>query len=382
VLKYIPFTFRNLLRNRRRTILTVLSVSISLFLLSLLFTVYTAFYHRERPPEQARRLITRHKVSLTHVLPESYGSRIASVSGVEGVMIQNWFGGIYIDDRPEHMFARFGVEADKLFDVYTEWTVPPEQLEAFLRDRTGIAVGKTIAEQNNLSLGQRITIKGDIYPFDLELTVRAIFEGRDDTVTFFHRKYLEEGLPEGYKGNAGVFVIQAAGAEDVPRIAREVDEMFRNAPQPTKTESAAAFELAFVNQIGNIKLFLLSIAGAVVFTILLVSGNTVAMSVRERIREIGVLKTLGFTSSVVLAMIIVEAIAMALLGGVLGVAFCFLVTQTMRNVMVSFFSGFVMPLWGIPICLAAAALIGLLSSVIPATIASRTQITEALRHTG
>jgi putative ABC transport system permease protein len=382
VWKYIPFTFRNLLRNRRRTILTVLSVTISLFLLSLLFTVYTAFYHRERPPEQARRLITRHKVSLTHVLPEYYGKRIAEIDGVENVMIQNWFGGVYIDSKPEHMFARFAADSEKIFDIYTEWKVPPEQLEAFLRDRQGMAVGKTIADQNNLKLGQRITIKGDIYPGNLELTVRAIFEGRDDSVTFFHRKYLEEGLPEGRKGNAGIFVIQARSTDDVARISHEVDEMYRNAPQPTKTESAAAFELSFVNQLGNIKLFLLSIAGAVVFTIVLVSANTVAMSVRERIREIGVLKTLGFTSSIVLGMIIVEAVAMALLGGVLGVGLCFLVTQGMRNVMVNFFSGFVMPLWGIPICLGAAALIGLCSSIIPATIAARTQITEALRHVG
>jgi putative ABC transport system permease protein len=166
------------------------------------------------------------------------------------------------------------------------------------------------------------------------------------------------------------------------RIAREVDEMYRNAPQPTKTETAAAFELSFVNQLGNIKLFLLSIAGAVVFTILLVSGNTVAMSVRERIREIGVLKTLGFTSSAVLTMIVVEAVAMALLGGVLGVALCFAVTQAMRDMMVSFFTGFVMPVWGIPLCLAAAVLIGFCSSIIPASIAARTEITEALRHSG
>jgi putative ABC transport system permease protein len=382
VWKYIPFTFRNLLRNRRRTILTVLSVTISLFLLSLLFTVYATFYHRERPAQQALRLITRHKVSLTHPLPEYYGNRIAEIAGVEGVMVQNWFGGIYIDTKPEHMFARFAADADKIFDIYTEWDVPPEQLDAFLRDRQGMAIGKSIADQNNLKLGQRITIKGDIYPMNPELTVRAIFSGRDDQVAFFHRKYLDEGVPEGYKGNAGIFVIQGRSTEDVARIAREVDEMFRNSPQPTKTESAAAFELSFVNQLGNIKLFLLSIAGAVVFTIVLVSANTVAMSVRERIREIGVLKTLGFTSSIVLAMIIVEAVAMALLGGVLGVALCYVVTQGMRDMMVSFFSGFAMPLWGVPICLAAAALIGLCSSVIPASLAARTQITEALRHSG
>jgi putative ABC transport system permease protein len=382
VLKFIPFTFRNLLRNRRRTILTVLSVTVSLFLLGTLLAVYAAFYHRDRPPEQARRLVTRHKVSLTHIIPEYYGQRIRAIEGVEGVCIQNWFGGVYIDNRPEHMFPRFAVDADKIFDIYTEYSMPPEQLQAFLNDRQGLAVGRSIADRIGLRLGQRITIQGDIYPVDLELTVRAIFEGRDDQVTFFHRKYLEESLPAEMKGNAGIFVIQGRSTEDVSRIAREVDGMFRNAPEPTKTESAAAFELTFVNQLGNVKLFLLSIAGAIVFTILLVSGNTVAMSVRERIREIGVLRTLGFTRRTVLAMIVAEAVVMALMGGALGVLLCLVATHGLEDMMVGFFTGFALPLWGVPICLGAAVLIGLCSSVIPASLAARTEITEALRHAG
>jgi putative ABC transport system permease protein len=170
--------------------------------------------------------------------------------------------------------------------------------------------------------------------------------------------------------------------EAVPRVAREIDEMFRNSPQQTKTETESAFQLSFVNQLGNIKLFLLSIAGAVVFTILLVSGNTVAMSVRERIKEVGVLKTLGFTSPVVLALIVSESVFLAMLGGLVGVGAAYLVTRAMADIMVSFFSGFVLPLWGVPICVAVAVLIGFLSSIVPATIAARTTITDALRHSG
>jgi putative ABC transport system permease protein len=158
--------------------------------------------------------------------------------------------------------------------------------------------------------------------------------------------------------------------------------MFRNSPEPTKTETESAFELGFVNQLGNIKMFLLVIAGAVTFTIMLVSANTVAMSVRERTREIGVMKTLGFTANAVLALVIVEAVSLALIGGILGVGLAYVTTQAMADVVITFFTGFGMPIWGVPICLAVAAVIGVASSIVPALIASRTQITDALRHTG
>jgi putative ABC transport system permease protein len=180
----------------------------------------------------------------------------------------------------------------------------------------------------------------------------------------------------------GTFAIKTRSPDDVQRVSEAIDNQFRNSPQPTKTETESAFVLSFVNQLGNIKVFLMSIAGAVVFTILLVSGNTVAMSVRERINEIGVLKTLGFTANTVLWMIIGEAVVMALAGGVLGTAASYFATQLMRDVVVNFFDGLVMPLWGVPICLFVALMVGLLSSVVPAFIASRTKVADALRHTG
>ena len=380
--KYIPFTFKNLLRNRRRTILTVLSAAVSLFLLGVLLSVYAAFFHRETSEEQALRLVTRHRVSLTQALPEFYRDRIRKVEGVQELSIQSWFGGIYIDNRPENMFPRFAMEPDKVFKIFSEFRVPPEQLEAFKRDRQAIAVGKSIADRVGLKLGQRITIKGDIYPVDLELVVRAIFEAKDDMTSFFHWKYLQESLPENMRGMVGIYAIRARSAEDVSAIAREIDDQFRNSPQPTKTEAEAAFVLSFIEQIGNIKLFLFSIAGAVVFTILLVSANTMAMSVRERILEVGILKTLGFSPRLVLTMIVAEAVAMALLGGLLGVGGSFFATRVLEDASFGFFTGFAMPSWGVPFCLVVASLIGLCSSVIPASIAARTTITDALRQTG
>lgn len=378
---HILLILKNLRRNKRRSVLTLLSTGISVFLIGSLISVYGMFYRDEVSDEAALRLVTRHKVSLTQALPYYYRAKIQAVDGAEIVVPMNWFGGTYIDQRPEHMFARFAVDQEQVFDIYSEYTVRPEQLEAFKRDRQGLAVGKSIADKLGFKIGQRITIKGDIYPFDPEFTIRAIFEGPDDFQSFFHFKYLEEALPE-LGGMVGVFAIRLRSPDDASRVALAIDEMFRNSPEPTKTETEAAFQLAFINQMGNVKLFLLSIASAIMFTMLMVSANTVAMSVRERTQEIGVLKTLGFPSRSVLGLVLGEATLIAILGGLLGVLLTVGVTEAMSNVMVGFFAGFRLPSWGVPVCFAIALVVGLGSSAVPAAIAARTRIVDALRHAG
>ncbi len=376
--KYIPFAFKNSLRNKRRTILTILSVSVSLFLLGMLIAIYHAFYFRAAPPEQALRLVMRNRVSLTFPIPEYYEPKIHQIAGVREVVPRSWFGGLYIDNRPEHFFPRFSTDPERIFKVYPEMKIDPEQLKAFQSERTAAAIGKTLAEKQNLRLGQKITLKGDIYAVNLELTIRAIFEGTadsSDNVMYFHRKYVEESL-------SSEKTILAESAEAVPRIAREADEMFRNSDRETKTESERAFQLSFVSMLGNVKVFLLSICGAVVFTILLVSANTMAMSVRERIKEIGVLRTLGFTTEKVLAMIIAEAVIIAMLGGLLGCLMAFAMVQLMGSAFQVMFGALRMPPVVLLISLGVAFAIGLLSSVVPAYNASRVPITDALRHVG
>ena len=382
--KYLPFAFKNSLRNKRRTLLTIASISVSLLLLGMLVAVYHLFYYRDAPPEEALRLVTRNRVSLAFPLPEYYGERIKRVQGVREVCPRSWFGGIYIDNRPEHFFARFSTDPEKIFLLYPEVKIAPEQLKAFQSDRTAAAVGTTLAEKQGFKLGQRITLKGDYYQVNLELTIRAIFKGgTNDATMYFHRKYLEESLPEASKGTVGVFSILADSAESVSRIAREVDEMFRNSDRQTKTESERAFQLGFISMLGNVKLFLLSICGAVAFTILLVSANTMAMSVRERIKEIGVLKTLGFTTGQVLSMIIAESVLIAMVGGLVGCALAYALCQGVSRANLPFLQfGLPMPPIVLTISLAVAFAIGFLSSVFPAFNASRVPITEALRHVG
>ncbi len=380
--KYTFLIWKNLLRNRRRSILTVLSMAISLFLISILFSIYAMFYFRDIGEDSVLRLVTRHKVSLTQVLPFYYGARIAEIDGVENFSPMNWFGGTYIDYQSYNMFPRFAVNPETIFDIYGELKIPPEQLEAFQRDRQAIAIGKSVSERAGIELGQTITITGDIYPFNPEFRVQAIFDGPEDFQSFFHFKYLEEALGPERGSAVGVFALRLRSAGDASRVAQVIDDMFRNSPEPTKTETEAAFQMSFINQLGNIKLFLLSIASAVVFTMLMVSANTIAMAVRERTREIGVLKTLGYPSGTILNLVLGEATAIALLGGILGVGGAYIITSALEDMMVMFFTGFGLPPWAVPICMAISLIVGLGSSAFPAILASRTKTVDALRFAG
>jgi len=382
VLRHLPLILKNSWRNRRRTLLTILSVGVSLCLLGILMAIYHAFYFSEPNASQALRLVTRNKVSLAFPMPQSYREKIRQIPGVQEVGISQWFGGVYIDRRPEHMFARFAVEPDKIFTIHGEMTIPEDQKKAFQQERTACIAGRLLAEKYNWHLGERITLQGDIFPVTLELTLRGVFDHADNPeVLYFSREYLEESLPLGRRGNAGTFNILARSTEDVPRIEKAVDEQFSNSPVQTKTETESAFSLSFVAFLGNIKAFLLSVCAAVTFTIVLVSANTIAMSVRERVREVGVLKTLGYTRGAILGIILGEAVTISLVGGVLGVGLATVLAGVVRHAP-AFILQLRMLTIGLPVaalCLLVAALIGLVSAFVPAFQASRISIMEALR---
>lgn len=383
MIRLAPLIFRNVLRNRRRSLLTLASTAVSLALLALLVALFQGFFYGEdTSPAEARRLVTRHRVSLTQVLPASHQSRIKAVPGVEYVTAWSWFQGKYI--KPENFFARFAVDADIIFDVHPEWTCPPEQIAAFKRERTACAIGQKIAEKFNLKLGDRLTIEGDIYPVNLELTVAAIFGHPKNTeVLVFHREYLTELLPKtaSERDSVGTYEILAATPGDVPRISKAIDAMYENSPYPTRTESEKEFGRSFLAFLGNVKMFLLAICGAVTFTILLVSANTVAMSVRERTREMAILRTLGYTPGEILSLVLGESVVISVLGGVVGLGLGMLLAKGIEENA----SGF--PFQGIKpeavlIVLGIAALIGLLAAVVPARIAARSNVVESLRFTG
>ncbi|MBZ5617841.1 MAG: FtsX-like permease family protein [Acidobacteriia bacterium] len=382
MLRYLPLILRNSWRNRRRTILTVASIGVSMCLLGVMIAMFHALYLSDATPDQALRLVTRNRISLTVSIPESYENSIKQVAGVREVMISSWFGGTYIDAK--HFFARFIVDTDKLFTVYSELRIPEDQRRAFVRDRTACVIGRDLADKYNLHVGERIHLVGDIYPGDYEFAIAGIFDSpRPSEVMYISREYLEQSLPERRRGNAGTFVTVIDRPESATRIAQTIDNEFHNSTAQTKTESEQAYVLGFVSLLGNVKMFLVGISGAVMFTILLVSANTMAMSVRERVREVGVLKTLGFTPGTILGMILGEACAISLVGGTIGFVLSTMLTGGVGKSPAGAFLPPVPPFQpAVAVaCILTAVAIGFLSSLVPAIGASRTPIVEALRST-
>ena len=385
--RHLPLIFKNSLRNRRRSLLTIVSIAASLCLLGLLLAFYHSFYYVEATPEQALRLITRNRISLANPLPLAYQQQIKQVPGVKEAMIFQWFGGTYKDARdPANFFARFAIEGDKLAVVSPEYKLPEAERAAFLQEPSACIVGRKTANRHNFKVGDRIIVDGDIFPVKLDLVIRGIFDCEIDNETlFFHYKYLNESLaaqPQ-FRDVVGTYTIRLERIEDANPVAKAIDDKFRNAPVQTKTETEQAFALSFVGFLGNVKLILLTICAAVTFTILLVSGNTMAMAVRERVREVGVLKTLGYTNGIILSVLIGEAMFISLIGGVLGLLLATGLIAMLRTLPSTFINMGILtvPPWVTLSCLLIAVTIGLASSIIPAWGASRRSIVEALRFT-
>jgi putative ABC transport system permease protein len=378
------FVVRNTFRNKRRSFLTMLSISFSLLLLTLMISIWRTFYIDVGAADSAKRVITRDRVSLAFFLPGYYRDKIRSVPGVVAVAPMTWFGGRYKDDRPENFFAQMATDPDEYLKVASDKIIPPDQVIAWQRDRAGAIADETLANKYGWKIGDKITLLGTIFPVNPELTIRGIYH-RDppQNALYFNAKYLEEAIP-WFKGQAGFYSTQVAQAGDVARVSGVIDDMFHNSPEQTKSESEKAFQLSFVATLGNVKAFILGICGAVVFTILLVSANTMAMSVRSRTREVAVLKTLGFTRQRVLSLFVFESVALAVSGGLLGILGAAGLIQLLTHSAVAI---------GVPIdmkvtlptmflALFVAATVGFLSGYVPAYGASRTNIVEGLRHIG
>jgi putative ABC transport system permease protein len=386
---YLPLITKNSFRNRRRSLLTVGSLTVSLCLLVLLMAMYRAlFVGGEQTPAQAVRLVTRHKVSLAQPMPLSHEGKMRQISGVRAVSVRQWFGGTYRDARDaRNFFARFAVRPADIFKIYPEYSIPAEQRQAFERERTSAVASRALADKFGWRPGEHITLVGDIFPATLELTLVGIFDDPDRfEALYFNWEYMHEslGASSPARDTVGQYLVQAESPEIVSGVAKAIDDLFANSPYPTKTESEQAFVLSFVSFLGNLKLFLLAIGGAVTFTILLVSANTLSMSVRERIREVGILKTLGFTPGTILGLLLGEGVVVAMAGGLLGCALAWGFCLLLRNaqIPVQQLRGLSLTPMAALLCLLTALLIGLISALVPALGASRRPILDSLRHTG
>ncbi|HSY93887.1 MAG TPA: FtsX-like permease family protein [Candidatus Binatus sp.] len=378
------FIVRNTFRNKRRSLLTMASISFSLLLLTMMMSIWRTFYLDPGPPDAVRRIITRDRVSLAFFLPAYYRDKIRSVPGVVAVAPMTYFGNRYKDDRASNAFAQAATDPDEYPKVASDKIIPPDQLVAWQRDRTGALVDVELAKKYGWKIGDRITLSSPYFPVAPELTIRAMYKIDPPARSlYFSSKYLEESVG-WFKGQAGWYITQVDSADHVASVSQAIDELFRNSPQRTKTESQQAFQLSFVATLGNVKVFILSICAAVVFAILLVSSNTMAMSIRGRTREVAVLKTLGFTRQRLLAIFVGESIALAVGGGVIGIlaATGMLQWLTHSSLAIGIPAGMRVTFPTMVVSLLVAATVGFVSGCLPAYNAARINIVDGLRHIG
>ena len=379
-MKYLPLLFANLLRRKVRTILTVGSFAVALFLFCLLVTIRSALVSGVEIAGVDRMLVIN-KVSLIQPLPIAYKDRVQRTAGVKEVSFANWFGGVYQDEK--NFFAQFAIDHETWASMYPEFLVPDDQWKAFMADKQGAVIGKATADRYGFKVGDRVPLKGAIYPGDWEFNVRGIYTGKrpnDDLTQFWFRwDYLKEKAPPWAQNVVGWYIVRSAPGADTVQVARAIDESFANSAWETRTQSEAAFMASFVEQMGNIG-FLMAVIGTVVFfTLLLVTGNTMAISVRERTSELAVLKTVGYSDRAVLALVMGESLLLAILGGALGIGLAKAFTlggDPTGGMLASFY----LPPWGIGAGASLALAVGILAGLLPAVAAMRLQVVEALRR--
>jgi putative ABC transport system permease protein len=376
--RFMPLILANLFRKKLRTTLTIGSFAVALFLFGLLAIVRGAF-NQGLEVAGADRLVVINKVSLIQPLPFSYRDRILRIPGIKEITYDSWFGGVYQDEK--NFFPQFAIDVENQRKVFPELEVPEDQWKVFAGDRQGAVAGIKLANRFHWKVGDRIPIRGAIYPGAWEFNLDGIYTGKrpqDDTTQFwFHSKYLDERAV--VKGNVGWYTLRVANPDNALRIARAIDDDFANSPFETKTDTESAFAAGFAKQLGNIG-FLISVIGTIVFfTLLLVTGNTMAIAVRERMGELAVLKAVGFSDAFVLFFVLAESLLVAVIGGALGILLA--KGLTLRGDptggMMPFFylrpSAMVM---GMGVALA----VGVAAGILPALSAMRLRVVEALRR--
>jgi putative ABC transport system permease protein len=378
-MKYFPLIMANLFRKKLRTTLTVGSFAVALFLFGLLVVVHGAF-NQGVSMAGADRLDVINKVSLIQPLPISYREQILRISGVKEVTHENWFGGVYQEEK--NFFVQFAIDPENQRKVFPEFVIPDDQWNAFLADREGAVVGANLAKRFGWKLGDRIPIKGTIFPGTWDFNVRAIYTGsrdNDDLNQFWLRYDYFDERRTIEKGLIGWYIVKLDDPDSAVRVGNAIDGKFANSPYETKTETEKALAAGFAKQFGNISFLILSIGGVVFFTLLLVTGNTMAIAVRERIGELAVLKAVGFTDRFVLFLVLGESVLIAVVGGVIGLGISKL--WSMRGDPTSgFLPFFRLPGPAIVLGIGIAFTVGILAGILPATSAMRLRVVDALRR--
>src|SRR5437016_5591694 len=381
-MKFSRLIFANLFRKKVRLILTIGSFAVALFLFAFLAVVRDAF-GRGADVAGADRLVIINRTSIINPIPLSYRDKILRIPGVKYVTHNNWFGGVYKDEK--NFFPQFVIDPENQRQVVPELMVPDDQWNAFLKDRQGAIAGARTAERFGWKIGDRIPIKTTLYGGgSWEFNLTGIYHGKrpqdDETQFWFQWDYFEEKVPDRVKGQIGWYVLRVDNPDDSPRIAKAIDSEFANSPNETKTETESAFAANWVKQFGNIQFLILTIGSVVFFTLLLVTGNTMAISVRERTSELAVLKAIGFSGRAVLFFILAESLVIALAGGVLGLSLALLAVPALAKALNCMLPQLVLEPSILVVGLFAALAVGIASGILPGLGAMRMRVVNALRR--
>jgi putative ABC transport system permease protein len=379
-MKYARLLLANLSRKKIRTVLTIGSFAVALLLFGILSAVRTAF-SQGADIAGVDRLVVRNKTSIIQPLPFSYRDRMLRIPGVKEVTYLNWFGGIYQDER--NFFPQMAVDVPTYRKVVTDIGVTDSEWKAFEADRQGAIAGEDIAKRFNWKVGDHIPIRGVIFQGPWEFNLRGISKGESNAGSLlpfmFHEDYLEERRTFG-KGTVGWYTLRIDNPENSTRISKAIDEEFSNSPFETKSDSEKEFAASWGKQLGNIKLIIMTIGAVVFVTLLLVTGNTMATAIRERVRELAVLKAVGFSDPFVLWLVLAEGLTIAAIGGVLGLAFAVALIPGISRAL----AGLLPPLVLLPrdtaLGLVFAIGAGIFSTILPATSAMRLRVVDALRR--
>ncbi|MCB1054864.1 MAG: ABC transporter permease [Acidobacteria bacterium] len=384
-MKYLPLVWANLTRRKVRTVLTVLGILVAFILYGLLAAINKGF-NAGVDLAGNDRLVMQHKVSIIQPLPLSYQERIARVPGVSLVTHANWFGGIYQDSK--NFFPKIAVDPEPFLEMYPEYVLPADQKAAWLAERTGAIAGRSLAERFDWKVGDTIPVQGDIYrradgtalwPFKLVGIYDGATKDADRSQFFFRYDYLQEGTG-GTLGQVGWYWIRISDPDHAPQIAEQIDTLFANSPAETKTSTEKAFVQAFAQQVGDTTTIIRGVIVAVFFTLLLVVGNTMAQSVRERTNELAVLKAVGFRDRLVLVLVLSEAILLSVIGGGLGLSLAGLLTVPVGQGLSSVLTVFYLPRQDVLIGIGLMICLGLVTGLPPAIQAMRLEVAEALRR--
>src|SRR6516162_4346778 len=379
-MKFARIIWANLLRKKVRLLLSIGSFAVALFLFVFLAVVRDAF-NRGADVASADRLVVINRTSIINPLPLSYRDKILRIPGVKSVTHNNWFGGTYIEEK--NFFPQFVIDPENQRQVVPEFIVPDDQWQAFLRDREGAVVGARTMERFHWKVGDRIPIKTPVWgswEFNIDGVYHGTRPGDDETQFWFQWDYFEERVPQTSKGQIGWYVLRIDNPDDAPRIAKAIDAEFANSPNETKTETESAFAAGWVKQFGNIKFLIVTIGAVVFFTLLLVTGNTMAISVRERTSELAVFKAIGFSDRAVLFFVLAEALVIALAGGLLGLLAAMVMIPALGKALTGLLPSMVLSRSMLVFGVLMAVLVGLASGLLPGLSAMHMRVVNALRR--